>query len=82
MEKSDIDGYFRSILGEHKQNHSRSLIFFLTVERKYFESKKNRDGLSFKEIVSKVFGSSKVDLSGLRISESKKMVVDSSSVSN
>lgn len=75
MEKPEIDTYFRAILGEFKQNHSRSLIFFLTVERKYFESKKNRDGMSFKEIVSKVFGPSKVDLSGLRISESRKMVV-------
>jgi hypothetical protein len=75
MEKADIETYFRALLSEYKQNHSRSLIFFLTVERKYFESKKNRDGLSFKEIVSKVFGPNKVDLSGLRVSESKKMVV-------
>jgi len=79
LEKSDIDAYFYALLGEFQQNHSRSLIFFLTVERKYFESKKNRDGLSFKEIVNKVFGPSKVDLSGLKVSESKRMVVVSCS---
>ena len=48
----------------------------MTADRKYFESRKNRDGLSFKEVFHKVFGSSsKIDVSEFKISDSKKMVV-------
>lgn len=72
MEQDQIIKYFRDLeeLGIADSTH---VDFFLTADRKYFDSKKARDGAVIKDMISKlVGGKSKVDLATLPVAKDKK----------
>lgn len=73
LEKEEIELFLKQVLEE--MIDSRSLMFFLTAERKYFESRKNRDSTKFKELLGVVFGTSKVALCTYEVNNTEKELV-------
>lgn len=72
MNDTDINGFFKTIVERYKLGESRSLIFFLTADKRYFDSRKNRDTSVFKDLVNRVMGSSKLNTKGLGLNEFRK----------
>ncbi len=72
MNQSDIDDFFKNILHKYKLGESRSLIFFLTADKRYFDSRKNRDTSVFKDLLNRVIGPNKLNVKGLGLNEFKK----------
>lgn len=82
MEQEDIEKYFKYLVEVLGQGNSKSLLFFLTSERKYFESRRQRDSTLIKDLMSKLLGAKTIDLSGMRVNETAKAEVDFSAYSS
>lgn len=72
LESSQIEAYFRVMSKSIKLTESRSLVFFLTAERRFFEVRRNRDNNTFKEVFNSLFGTGKIDIGTLGIDDSKR----------
>lgn len=75
LEVEDIERYFKYLVEVLDQGNSKSLLFFLTSERKYFESRRQRDSTIVKDLMNKLLGSKHIDLTGLRLNETAKCEV-------
>lgn len=72
MEEDQIEKFFRQ-LEEINVGDSKNLSFFLTAERKYFDSKKARDNAVVKDLFNKLIsGKSKIDMSSIPVSSESK----------
>lgn len=75
LEPHTIESYFISLIEDYKMWDSRHLVFFLTANKKSFDTRKERDTSLVKGLLTKIFNSSKTDMNELKIDDRVKVEV-------
>ena len=72
LNPEDINAFFKNIIENLAMGESRNLTFFLTTEKTYFDSRKNRDTSILKDVLQRVLGSPRINIKCLMLDEFKK----------